>query len=156
MIVEQELEKRVLDVFKTKLDELGINNIQLTGSLQTTEGNERKSEENPESVGFLMVKAKPRQYSTPTIPECQISISVALTIRSDMDFNGKTYIDVFETLLNTFERWQKCLDDVHELFTIQDKFNVTGYQLNSGDTPLDKNSKVWGYVHEMTLYGVIL
>lgn len=155
MIIEQELEKRILNAIQDKLTENNITGIQLSGSLQTEENN-IKAKENGSSTGYLIVKVNPRQYSSPTIPECEIPISVALTVRSDIDFDGKTYMDVFGVLISIFEQWQKCLSDVHTLFTIEDNFNVTGYQLNAGNCPLDANSKVWGYTHDMTIFGVIL
>lgn len=153
MIIEQELEQAVINAIKEKLLEKDINTISVKGMLQTSD---TKGLEKDEKEGYIFVKATPRQYSTSTVPECQINIRIVLTLRSDIDYNGSTYVDVFETLIDLFERWQKCLSDVHNLFNIENRFNCTGYQLSSGDTSTDTSKTIWAYSHDMIIYGVVL
>ena len=152
MTVEQEIEGIIAKEIKSELENAGIDSIAVNGMLGTTVG--LKGEEDASKSGFIFVKASPRQYTTPTIPECQINVKVVMTIDASKDWNGKTYMDVFELLMGKFERWQKCMDDVHQLFTFNN-FNISGYQLGAGDTSLDQQKKVWQYVHEMTIYGCI-
>lgn len=153
MTVEQEIENAIATQIKGALETAEIDSIAVNGMLGTTNG--LKGEEDGTKSGYVFIKASPRQYSTPTIPECQINVKVAMTIDASKDWNGKTYMDVFELLVGMFENWQKCMDDVHTLFTF-DKFNVAGYQLGAGDTALDSQKKIWQYTHEMTVYGVIM
>ena len=88
MIIEQELEQAVINAIKEKLSEKNITTIAVKGILQTSE---TKGLEQDNSDGYILVKATPRQYSTPTVPECQINIRIALTLRADVDYNGVTF-----------------------------------------------------------------
>ena len=153
MIIEQELEKRISDTISQALTDNNIDGIQVTGSLQTT--NIIKSVEKGNCSGLIVVKVKPRRYQTPTTPECEIPVYVVFTSRSDVDYNGKSYMNVFGVLLDIFNQWQRCLDDVHTLFNIENVFNYTGYQLSDGDTTIDSGNKVWGYTHAMVVSGVV-
>lgn len=152
MIIEQELEQAVVNAIKEKLSEKEITSIAVNGMLQTSE---TKGLEQDDKDGYIFIKASPRQYPTPTTPECQIGVKLALTLRSDVDYNGVTFAEVFETLIDLFEQWQKCLDDVHTLFSIDAKFNCTGFQLSAGDTSIDPSQKVWAYTHDMIIFGVV-
>jgi hypothetical protein len=111
--------------------------------------------EDADKAGYIFVKASPRQYGTPTTPECQISARVVAQLRADVDWNGSTYLEVFNALIGLFENWQRCLTDAHELFSF-DNFRMTGYLLNGGDTSLDAGRKTWTYAHDMTVYGICL
>ena len=153
MIVEQQLEQAVINAINEKLSEKEITTIAVNGMLQTADN---KGLEQDDKDGYIFIKATPRQYQTPTTPECQIGIKLALTLRSDIDYNGVKFSEVFETLIDLFEQWQKCLDDVHTLFSIENKFNCTGFQLSAGDTNTDSSQKVWAYVHDMIIYGVVI
>ena len=152
MIIEQEIEKRIVEAIGRALDGNGIHGIQVTGSLQT---GLIKAVEDGECSGLIVVKVKPRSYQTPTTPECQIPVSVVFTSRADVDYDGKSYIGVSGVLLDIFTQWQRCLDDVHSLFGIESRFDCTGYQLADGDTTVDPSGKTWGYTHDMSIYGVI-
>jgi len=154
MMIEKEIENAVVSQIKSKLEAAEIDNIQVSGLLGTTTDT-LKGEEDGEKSGYIFVKASPRQYETPTVPECQVNVRVVMTVRADEDWNGKTYLDLFEMLMGTFEKWQKCMDDVHTLFTF-DNYFVQGYVLGPGDAGLDQTKKVWTYTHDMTLYGVIV
>lgn len=153
MIIEQEIEKRISDTISQALADNNIDGIQVTGSLQTTEIIKAVEKEN--CSGMIIVKVKPRRYQTPTTPECEIPVSIVFTSRADVDYNGKSYMTVFGVLLDTFNQWQRCLDDVHTLFNIEQVFNCTGYQLSDGDTTIDSNGKIWGYTHDMVVSGVV-
>lgn len=152
MIVEQEIESRLVSAFAAKFAEANLN-IQVAGLLNNSD--ELKGAEKADVDGVMIVKAKPRAYSTPTNPECQIEVDVSVTLRADRDYNGKCFIDVFCLLIDMFQQWQRCLDDAHEMFTIENAFTCTGYVLNDGDTGTEVSGKTWNYTHGMTVYGVI-
>ena len=149
MMIEREIEQAVAGQIRSMLTQAGINTVQVSGHFDNNCGEEDGTKE-----GYIIVKASPRQYQTPTVPECQVTVRVAMTVRADVDWDGKTYLDLFELLMGTFERWQKCMSDVHTIFNFPD-FYIQGYVLNSGDTSMDAQKKVWAYAHEMTFYGVI-
>lgn len=152
MIVEQQIESRLVSTFAAMFAEANLN-IQVAGLLNNTDV--LKGAERSDADGVMIIKARPRSYSTPTNPECQIEIDVAVTIRADKDCNGKSFADVFELLIDQFQEWQRCLDDAHEMFTIENAFSCTGYVLNDGDTATDASGKNWTYTHSMTVHGVI-
>ena len=111
--------------------------------------------EKESSDGMVVVKTQPRQYSSPTIPTCEIVVGVNVTIRADIDYNGMTYLDVADKIMNVLSQWQRCYMDTHVDFTIDGEFDCTGFQLESGAFQFDRSDKVWQYSHQMTVFGVI-
>ena len=103
----------------------------------------------------VVVKISPRAYQTPTTPICQIEGTVSLVVKADVDFNGHTYLDVCDSLMTQFEIWQKCLEDAHEDFAVENRFQVAGFQLGSGQTSTDPDKVIWQYTHNFTLFGVV-
>lgn len=154
MTVEQTLENRIVEHFEAAFAEAHIN-VQVMGVLQNVaEG--LKGVEREDADGVMVVKARPRSYQTPSIPECQIQVDVSFTCRADKDFGGKTFADAFALLIGEFQNWQRCMDDAHTMFTVDGAFDCSGYALNEGDTFTDKAGKNWTYIHSMTIYGVVL
>ena len=153
MTIEENLETRLVDLFAEIFAGANLN-IQVFGLLNSADG--LKGEEKPDVDGVMIVKVRPRSYQTPTIPECQIQVDVSMTCRADKDYNGKSFSDVFGILIDTFQQWQRCLDDAHTAFAVEGMFDCTGYVLNDGDTAIDASGKTWIYTHSMTVYGVVI
>lgn len=153
MTPEETIEKRLVEKFAGLFADEGLD-IQVAGLLQSTPGSVKGLEESG-ADGVVFVKARPRSYMTATTPECQISVSVSATMRADADYNGESFLSVFSLLVETFQQWQRCLEDAHEAFTVDGVFDCTGYALNEGDTAADAAGKTWSYVHEMTIFGII-
>lgn len=151
MMIEQKLEKNVIDKIAQILHDNNIQDFEAYGSLQP---NTVKGVED-ESQIIIGVKTQPRSYSSPTTPTCQIDVAVVLTIRADVDFSGKNYLEVCDLLMGLFENWQKCLDDAHADFSISGEFSCAGFQLGSGATAVDPDKTVWQYTHNFTVYGVV-
>ena len=103
MTIEQKIEEAIVAQIKTALEQAQMDSISVSGMLGITEG--LKGEEDETKSGYVFVKASPRQYSTPTVPECQVNVRVAMTIDASKDWNGKTYMDVFEVMVGLFEQW---------------------------------------------------
>lgn len=152
MIVEQEIESRLVTAFSAKLAEAGLN-VQVAGLL--TDSDALKGAEKAGVDGVMVVKARPRSYTTPTDPECQIEVSISLAFRADADCYGSRFMDAFGLLMDTFQQWQRCMDDAHEMFSVDGAFSCTGYVLNEGDTGMEPSGKTWSYTHSMTISGVI-
>ncbi len=117
---------------------------------------ENKGEEttHDHNNGILVVKVRPREYDSPMIPTCKFNCALSLSLRADYDYNGHTYLDVCELIMDEMERLQKCLDDVHDDYSFEG-FNATGFQLGQGDTSINQTEKIWGYTHSFTVFGVI-
>lgn len=102
------------------------------------------------------MKIFPREYATPTVPTCTIRGSISLSLRADVDFSGNTYLDVCEAIMNEMERLQKCAHQTHEDYSIPSEgFDVTGFQLGQGDTGINQQGKIFTYLHQFTVLGVI-
>lgn len=152
-MIEQNLEDAVISKIEGVLRESGIENFQLAGQLQATDGVKGIEQANADVI--IIAKSAPRSYSTPTIPTCQIDIQLSVFVRADIDFNGMKYLDVTSKIMDVLQHWQRCYDDTHEDFTVPNEFDCTGFQLGSGTFTLDSSGKVWQYQHNMTIYGVV-
>jgi len=152
-MIEAKIEKAFVDRLKKVLEQY---NIQVVGTLQPTLFDEVKAEETKGAVGILAVKVSPREYATSTIPTCQIRGGLSLNLRADVDYSGKNYIEVCDIIMNQMERFQKCLPEVHEEFSVPDEyFRATGFQLTSGDTAVNKDAKTFQYTHGFIVFGVV-
>lgn len=105
---------------------------------------------------IIMAKSAPRQYTSPTMPTCQIEVTVNVLARADLDWNGMKYLDVISKTTQALEQWQKCLQDTHEDFSFEGEFRCVGFQLGAGSYSFDPQDKTWQYVHSMTVFGVTL
>lgn len=123
-MLEQKLEKIIIDKIRENFSAHEINDCKIFGAWQDDEL--IKSEEDCSAI-VITVKALPRTYETPTVPDAQIEISVSMLVRSDVDFNGKTYLSVSEILSDVFQKWQKKFENPEADFNIDGEFLFTGY-----------------------------
>ena len=153
-MIEQQIEQRILSKISSALSAEGIADVRLVGQLTAAAG--VKGLENAEDSVIVIAKSSPRSYATPMIPTATINVDVSILVRADVDYSGKSYLDVSNLLMGIFQRWQRCLDDTHDDLTIEGEWDCTGYQLAGGSFALDQSGKVWQYSHSMTIYGVVL
>lgn len=154
-MTEQKLEKIVLDKFQSALSAIGVDSIQFIGAWQPADDGDIKALEDGTKAGAVAVKALPRTYETPTIPDAQIQVQVALTMRADVDYKGLGYLAVTEAMQNVTHRWQKSYSDCESDFAISGDFQPTGFTIDSGDVGLDKENCVWSFSQAFTIYGII-
>lgn len=154
-MTEQKIEKIVLDRLQDALSAVAGDELQFIGAWQPADEGDIKSLEDGTKVGVVAVKALPRIYDTPTIPDGQIQVQISLTMRADVDSDGKTYLDVTDALQKVTHRWQKSYANYAEDFAISDEFQPTGFNIDSGDVGLDKENCVWTFSQSFTLYGII-
>ena len=151
------LEKNIESIIKTeissKLIENNINSIQIVGCWDV---DDNKSIEDKEYDGLLYVKVHPPYYETPTIPDGILQADVALTIRSDIDIKGKTYMDVSDIISRVLYNWQKSIVNVQNTFSLQNEFQCTGFKLSDSDCGIDSENGTWTYYRTFDIYGVIL
>lgn len=76
-------------------------------------------------------------------------------MRADVDSTGTDYLDVTEIVSTVTHKWQKSFGDYATDFTIESEFQPTGYNLESGDVGLDRESATWTFAQSFTLYGII-
>ena len=132
-MIEQKLEKVMVDRLEELLDGYSI---QVCGTLQPSMF-DVKGEEEDGKKGVLVVKFSPREYTSPMTPECQLNCALSFTLRADVDYNGKNYLEVCDLIMNELEKFQKCLYDVHQEYSLPNEFNATGFKLGSGQTSVD-------------------
>ena len=153
-MIEQILEQKIIDKLGAILDG---SNIQIIGAWQMTDDvNRPKNFEDDTYVGYLVVKMWPRSYETPTIPTTRLQATISLVMRSDADANGCNFLNISESISDVLQGWQKSLTDVIADFEIDDKFGVSGFQINGGDISSDKENHVWQFSQTVTLFGVVL
>ena len=103
----------------------------------------------------MTVKVFPRQYATPTIADASLQIEVNLIVRSDIDVDGRGFIEIVEVLAALFQKWQHNYENYFIDFNIDGKFQPTGFQQDGGDVGNDSANGVWTYSMTMTLNGII-
>lgn len=154
-MTEQKIEKIVIDKISTALETAGISGIQFMGVWQDVDEGDVKALEDGTKFGAVIVKVFPRTYETPTIADGQFNVQISLTMRADVDITGKGYKDVTSIISSITHRWQKSYGEYATDFAIENEFQPTGYNLDSGDVGLDKENCVWNFTQSFTLYGII-
>lgn len=101
-MIEADIEKRVVEKFKELFAANGIDNVQVSGSFDISD---IKATQEAGKTSYLVVKVDPRSYGSPTLPETTLDIGFNLIVRADVDFNGKTYLDLCDILMTQMETW---------------------------------------------------
>ena len=154
-MTEQKIEKIVIDKISTALETAEISGIQFLGAWQSVDDGDVKALEDGTKIGAVVVKVFPRSYDTPTVADGQFNVQISLTMRADVDITGKGYLDVTDVISSITHKWQKSYSEYATDFAIEDEFQPTGYNLDSGDVGLDKENCVWNFTQSFTLYGII-
>ena len=144
-MIEQKIEKIVIDKFSNALSAVGIDDIQIVGAWQPSEGDEVKGLEDGTKAGLLTVKTYPHQYETPTIPDGMMQVDVVLVSRADVDWQGTNWLSATDAVNDVLQAWQKTYDAYKTDFEIEDEFMPTGFNIAGGDCGLDKANGVWTY-----------
>lgn len=147
-MIEKDIEKTLQDKCLAALETKGVR-IHPISPLSSIAAEQI---EKSTADGFLVVSVQPRSYDTPMVPSCTISAAVALLVRAEMkevDFGALT-----EKLINLFDRWQACLEDVHTPFS-SPSFQLAGFRLGSGEIGVDHASRTYTYSHTLDFIGVV-
>lgn len=154
-LLEAEIEKIFVGRFKKMLEPF---NIQVAGSWDVknlTDG-QSKGEEEPDVNGVLVVKISPRQYATPTVPDCTINGALSLSVRGDVDWTGETYLGVVAEIMTELEKLQECYCSTHEEYSVPELgYCVTGFQLTQGDTSVNPTNQIFSFTSSFTIFGVL-
>ena len=147
-MIEKDIEKTLQDKCLAAIETAGVR-IQPISPLSTlaTEQIERSTAD-----GFLVVSVQPRSYDTPMVPSCTISATVSLLVRGEMtevDFGA-----LVDKLINPFDKWQACLDDVHTPFS-SPSFELAGFRLGNGEISIENKDKIYTYSHTLDFIGVV-
>lgn len=152
-MTEQKIEKIVVDKMSNALSAAGITDVQVMGAWQPDDY--VKGLEDESLAGALAVKVLPRQYETPTIPDGQMQVDLALTMRAEVDSTGTSWLSASEVISGVLQAWQKAYASYRTDFNIEGEFMPTGFNIAGGDCGLDKQTDVWIYTQSFNLYGII-
>lgn len=147
-MIEKDIEKTLQDKCLAALSTDGVT-IQPISPLSST-GSEQI--EKSTADGFLVVSVQPREYDTAMVPTCKITATVSLLVRAEMkevDFGA-----LVEKLINLYDKWQACLDDVHTPFS-SEAFQLAGFRLGGGEIGIENKSKTYNYSHTLDFIGVV-
>lgn len=147
-MIEKDIEKTLQDKCLAALETKGVT-IHPISPLSSIAAEQI---EKSTADGFLVVSVQPRSYDTPMVPSCTISATVSLLVRAEMtevDFGALT-----EKLIDLFDKWQACLDDVHGPFSTE-AFQLAGFRLGSGEIGIDHSSRTYTYSHTLDFIGVV-
>lgn len=150
-MTEQKIEQILIDKIQSAIND---DSIQVIGSWQSLE-KIRKATEVIGKSGYVSIKTYPRQYETFTIPECTMQVDVTVCIRADVDYDGITYLEKSEQILNVLYRYQKSFTSYRDDFIIEDEFKPVGFRLDSGDCGIDKDKCLWTVTQSCTIMGII-
>lgn len=154
-MLEQKLEKKVIDKIESTLSKANLLDIvKVIGTWQAVDEEQLKCTEE-EQTAIVTVKAFPRSYATPTIADATINFEVNILVRSDVDYNGKSFLEVVSYIASIFQKWQKSYDMYKDDFEIEGNFTPTGFQQDGGDVGNDATNKLWTYSMTFTLNGII-
>jgi len=152
-MIESKIETIFVKRLKCRLEKL---NIQVVGTWDVGSLTENKGEEDAGATGVLVVKIQPRQYATPTVPNMTLNGALSLSVRGEIDFDGKIYLEAVKQILDEMEMLQKCYHDTHMEYSLPDEgFEVVGFQLGQGDNNINPTSKIYSYTHQFSVMGVI-
>lgn len=153
-MIEKDLEKRIIDKIRAAMEAAGVTDVEYLGAWQPAPAGGIKDNEDGHVCAYVTVKAYPRSYDTPTIPDTTIDIDVSLLVRADIDADGHGYVEMTSTIADLFERWQKSYSGYHDDLTV-DGFEPTGFRQGGGDIGKDADRCLWTYQMRISINGII-
>ena len=154
-MIEQLLEKRVIDKVAEVIKASGVDGISIIGAWQPSAEGTVKGIETAGDLGILSVKTKPREYATPTIPHATFDTTVSFSMRVEADPTGKKRLDVADRLVSLLYEWQASFEDFKVAFDGLDGLAPCGFTLVGGDVGLDRTASLWTCSYSFTINAVI-
>lgn len=151
-MIEQILEKNLIDLLSPKLDRF---NLQIIGAWQSPNDNRLKAVEDALVNGYLSIKTSPRAFSDYTSPECSIQFRLELNIRAELDAVAADYLEIARIITDDLQKFHRSFDDGKAIFEA-DGFNFTGFRLDGGDCGINPDACVWTLVQQFTVQGIIV
>lgn len=154
-MIEQQVEKRVLDILSAALETAGVDGIAAFGAWQVADEGAAKDVETAADGGIMSVKVEPRQYATPTVPHATLAATVALTLRAETDPRGLSRLAIADALLSVLYSWQDSFAAFAADFSGIDGFRPCGFALSGGDVGLDRNAAAWTFSQSFTINAIL-
>jgi len=154
-MVEQVIEKAIIDKFAAALQTANIEGIQIFGAWQTPGTNDDvKAIETAFARGYLSVKVSPRSFDTFIVADGNIAVRVELNIRAERDAKGADYLSITSALSAVIYAWHKTFATGKADFDILNEFIYTGFRLDGGDCGMDRDRGTWTWIQTFTLQGI--
>lgn len=151
-MLEQQIEKKVIEILKGFFIDEKLNHFIEFSGLYSVDENKCVEDKKPV---LITVKVSPPTFETPTIPDSQIQIDVSCMVRSDIDYDGKTYLQIIDVLSKIFYTLQLKFKDVYQSFHIPYMFDPTGLVVANGDSGVEREQCLFFYTRTINLYGII-
>lgn len=152
MLISEQIEKIIQQQIQNSLT---TNNIGGISFLLGWDDSEPVKSQEENTSGIITIKCSLPYFETPTITDGSFEVSINFVSRADADYQGKNYLKVTETIFETLMKWQKSYNDVSTDFTIQDKFNPTGFRISQNDFGIDRENGAFVLSSEVIIYGII-
>lgn len=152
-MIEQKIEEKIMQKFADALAAANISGVQLIGGWQTNVAEKAKQ---ANTAALIVVKVKPRQYDSFTIPEAIFPVEISLAIRVEEDVGGENYLAISDAIQNVMNSWQRSYAGYSATFAIDGEFKPTGFRIDGGDCGLDSDFSTWSMSQSCSAQGIIL
>ncbi len=154
-MIEQKLEKKIIDLLDEELKKADITGIMIAGAWQTTATGLVKGLETPDANGIITIKVKPREYITPTIPHATFDTTISFSMRAETDPTGARRLDVADHIVKILYGWQSSFTDFKGALGDIEDLNPCGFTLVGGDVGTDRTASLWTCSYNFTINAVI-
>lgn len=152
MLISDTIEKTI----KQKIeDALTLNNVEGISFLLGWDDTKQVKGEEENTNGIITIKCSLPYFDTPTIPDGSFLVDINFVSRTDADYQGKNYLAVTEVVFDKMMEYQKSFQPVSTDFSIEDKFNPTGFRISSTDNGIDRENGTWILSMSVIIYGII-
>lgn len=151
MLVEQELCRKLVEIFRTALPP----NVEVDGNWLPSEDGGFKGEPDVEG-SVLKVRVSQRGYTSYTnkVAEFKVELEGTIRIEEDTDMSG-TFISCGKILV-ILSGWQDDIAALKRDLTIESKFDPVGYLLGTdGDLDIEDKTLTRKYNQSFTIKGRI-
>lgn len=150
MLVEQELCRKLVDIFKDALPGVDVDG----NWLPSEDGGFKGAAEISGSV--LHIRVSPRSYDSFTDKIAEFKVEIEGTIRVEEDTDGSETFICCGKLLSVLSGWQDDIVAVKRDLSVESHFNPVGFRMDpNGDLDIENNTLTRKYNQSFTLKGRI-
>lgn len=150
MLVEQELCRKLVDIFKDALP-----SVEVEGNWLPSEDGGFKGEADI-SGSVLHIRVSPRSYDSFTDKIAEFKVDLEGTIRVEEDTDGSGTFICCGKLLSVLSSWQDDISAVKRDLSVEGHFNPVGFRMDpNGDLDIEQDTLTRKYNQSFTLKGRI-
>lgn len=155
-MVEQLIEKIIIDKIEAALADASIEGVQILGAWQpvTDAAADPKSIEEPGARGYISIKVGSRGYDKFLDAEGALDVRLELNMRAEADAKGGDYLAVTRIVCAVIQAWHRSFSVGEMDFNIPDKFLYTGFRMDAGLPGIDRTHCVWTWIQPFVITGI--